>query len=168
MRAPQTQRLDALCLRDQNFPSEVNVGQPLVYTYDASASTSARSFFLRVCLRRPGSHVAYACACVVPVRTWLMLVLASSRFARGLCLCLRRPGSHVAYACACIVPVRTWLMLVLASSRFARGLCLCLHRTCKPAFSGLLLVSLSLETSGFVSSGRFVLPSLFCRLTNAR
>ena len=26
-----------------------------------------RSFFLRLCLRRPGSHVAYACACVVRV-----------------------------------------------------------------------------------------------------
>ena len=58
--------------------------------------------------------------------TWLVLVLASSRFTRGLCLCLRRPGSHVAYAC--VVPVHTWLMLVLASSRFTRGLCLCLRR----------------------------------------
>ena len=38
--------------------------QPAVYTYDASTSisTSARSFFLRLCLRRPGSHMACACA----------------------------------------------------------------------------------------------------------
>ena len=34
------------------------------------ASTSARSFFLRLCLRRPGLHVAYACL-------RLCLVLAS-------------------------------------------------------------------------------------------
>ena len=32
---------------------------------DASTSTSARSSLLPLCLRRPGSHVAYACACVV-------------------------------------------------------------------------------------------------------
>ena len=51
--------------------------KPRVNRDDASTSTSARSFFLRLCLRRPCSHVAYACACVVPVHTWLMLVLAS-------------------------------------------------------------------------------------------
>ena len=43
----------------------------LVYTYDASTSistrTSARKRNARLCLRRPGSHVAYACACVVHV-----------------------------------------------------------------------------------------------------
>ena len=36
------------------------------------ASTSVRSFFLRLCLRRPSSHVAYclfACACVVRVNS---------------------------------------------------------------------------------------------------
>ena len=75
------------------------------------ASTIARSFFLRLCLRLPGSHVAYACVCAracacVPVHTWLMLVFV--------------------------------LVLVLASFRFTRGLCLrlclCLRRTCKAAF----------------------------------
>ena len=37
----------------------------------------------------------------------LVLVLASSRFTRGLCLCLRRPGSQVAYAraWACVARV---------------------------------------------------------------
>ena len=43
--------------------------KPRVDRDDASTSTSARSFFL--CLRRPGSHMAYACAfacaCVVRV-----------------------------------------------------------------------------------------------------
>ena len=43
-------------------------------------------FMRGLCLRRPGSHVACACACVVPVHTWL--VLASPRFTRGVCLCL--------------------------------------------------------------------------------
>ena len=62
---------------------------------------------LRLCLRRPGSHVAYACArayacaCIVPVHTWLMLVLtlvlASSQFTHGLCLCL--------CLCVCIIRV---------------------------------------------------------------
>ena len=37
--------------------------KPRVNRDDASTSTSARSFFLCLCLRRPGSHVAYACAC---------------------------------------------------------------------------------------------------------
>ena len=37
---------------------------------------------------------------------FLALVLASSRFTRGLCLCLRRPGSHVAYACVSASVVR--------------------------------------------------------------
>ena len=35
------------------------------------ASTSARSFSLRLCLRRPGSHVAYACAYAC---TWVVRV----------------------------------------------------------------------------------------------
>ena len=37
--------------------------------YTTCASTSTRSFFLRLCLclRHPGSHMAYACACVVCV-----------------------------------------------------------------------------------------------------
>ena len=37
--------------------------KPRVNRDDVSTSASARSFFLRLCLRRPGSHVAYACAC---------------------------------------------------------------------------------------------------------
>ena len=111
----------------------------LVYTYDASTtiSTSMSHVWTGTTQAQAQEKGTRACACVVPVHTWLMLVLASSRFTRGLCLCLRRPGSHVAYACACacVVPVHTWLMLVLASSRFTRGLCLCLRRTCKPAFT---------------------------------
>ena len=51
--------------------------QPRVNRGDASTGTGARSF---------------SCAWIVPVHTWLMLALGSSRFTRGLCLrlCLRR------------------------------------------------------------------------------
>ena len=49
--------------------------KPCVNRDDSSTSTSARSFFLRLCLRRPGSYVAdtYACAyaCVVRVNQLL-------------------------------------------------------------------------------------------------
>ena len=37
------------------------------------ASTSARSFSLCLCLGRPGSHVAYACACIGRVNQYAFL-----------------------------------------------------------------------------------------------
>ena len=52
----------------------------LVYTYDPSTSSSSRSFFLPLCLRRPSSHVVYACdyacACVVRVNRPILLAVA--------------------------------------------------------------------------------------------
>ena len=43
------------------------------------ASRSARSFFLSLCWRRPGSNVAYACACacVIPVNQPLLVTNAT-------------------------------------------------------------------------------------------
>ena len=62
----------------------------LVYTYDASTSISHVRTGTTQAQAQARVPFSCACACVVPAYTWLMLVLASSRFTRGLCLCLRR------------------------------------------------------------------------------
>ena len=50
-------------LHVQRKPKHKHKHKPRVNRDDASTSESARSFFLCFCLRRPGSHVAYGCAC---------------------------------------------------------------------------------------------------------
>ena len=45
--------------------------KPRVNRDDASTSTSARFSFFCLCLRRPGSHVAYACACAFQLYSFL-------------------------------------------------------------------------------------------------
>ena len=57
------------------------------------ASTSARSFFLHLCLRRPGSHVAFACDCVVRV---LKPAFTQCLWKRSHCFC-----SIVRDVCVC-------------------------------------------------------------------
>ena len=47
--------------------------KPCVNRDDARTNTSAHSFFLRLC--RPGSHVAYVCACVVRVNQSLLSMM---------------------------------------------------------------------------------------------
>ena len=65
----------------------VHVRKPRVNRDDAS--TGARSFFLRLRLRRPGSHVAYACvcacACVVRVNQPLASTLSDTFVKCNLC-----------------------------------------------------------------------------------
>ena len=78
---------------------------------DARTSTSARSFFLRLCLRCPGSRVAYACAyalpCVVRVNQPLQFTLAEVKYS----LCFTEKALAFTNSCCGDITCNSFLFL---------------------------------------------------------
>ena len=78
--------------------------KPRVNRDDASTSARKRNARLCLCLRRTGSHVAYACACVVRVNQPLWLNLQSNvrNLFANACEGLQRVNAKLSDPLACV------------------------------------------------------------------